>query len=76
MTGDNIHDILNEDEVKRSVDELVEQVAHNFDSLDAVVIIWADTDDNVNVRLYGTPTTLSGILARSQHKVMREEEIG
>lgn len=71
---DDVHDLLNEDEVHGSVNELIEAVK-SFDTLDAVVIIWADKEGTVVARMYGTPTNLSGMLARAQHKVMHEEEI-
>lgn len=61
----NVDDYLNKDVVGKSIDDLAKDI-ENFDELGPVILIW-EASNQTNVRLYGTPTEITGLLYRLLH---------
>lgn len=69
---DSISDILNRDEVLRSIEELATVVGENFETLTSVAIIWDTEDGPMHHRCYGTYNEMLGLLARAQFVVVKD----
>ncbi len=66
-----LDDVLNQDDAKLMIEDLVEVIANHFDALECMVILW-ETEDGMQHRAYGTTAEVVSLLARAQYIVMRE----
>ena len=74
----NLDEILNEDEVKHSIDELCEDIT-DFSQVNFVHLLWSKKDEIVKGRCYGELDILLANLERAKFLLMSrhsEGEIG
>ena len=68
-------EILNEDEVKHSIDELCEDIK-DFSKVDFVHLLWAKKDEIVKSRYYGNLDTLLANLEKAKFLLLSRESSG
>jgi len=71
----NLDEILNEDEVKTSIDELCEDIK-DFSQIDFVHLLWAKKDEMAKGRYYGTLDVLLANLEKAKFLLLARESGG
>ena len=73
MSG--VDEILNEDEVKHSIDELCKDI-EDFSKVDFVHLLWGKKDEVVKGRYYGELDTLLANLEKAKFLLLARESGG
>jgi len=68
----NLDNILNEDEIKASIDELCEDIK-DFSGVDFVHLLWCKKDELVKGRYYGELDTLLANLEKAKFLLLSRE---
>lgn len=73
MSG--IDELLNEDSIKASIDELCEDI-RSFKDVDFVHLLWAKQDGEIKGRYYGNLDTLLANLEKAKFLLLSTESEG
>ena len=71
----DLDEILNEDEVKQSIDELCEDIK-DFSKVDFIHLLWSKKDEMVKGRYYGELDTLLANLEKAKFLLLSRESEG
>ena len=70
----SIDEILNEDSVKQSINELCEDIG-NFDQLDFIHLLWAKKEGATKGRYYGSLDNLLAAFSKAQFCLLVKEQL-